>query len=130
MTVIEIKGSKSLRAINAFITLVTGLKMLPEYQKISIWPFLAAIAELDTDGQATMLREAALIVPIEDEEIFALAHFCQDQNGVRYSRENVNGLGPGQIIDLIVAVCLEIIKLKVHLVSESEKKNSVTTLST
>lgn len=122
-TVHELKGFKSLRALNVFSTLVIGLKMLPAYAGYSYEDFLAKIQDMTEDEQRKILTEAALFVQLDEDEVKSLICFCEDKNGVRYSAENIKSLSPDELIDIIVSVCMQISKIKIDLVSSTEKKN-------
>ncbi len=123
MKVLELKGYKSLRALNAFHALMLGLKMLPSYMAESYEDFFERIERMDETDQEKMIREAALFVELQKDEVEALVCFCQDANGVPYTAENVKNLGPDQLIDCIVAVCMAISRINISIISESEKKN-------
>lgn len=121
--VLPLKGYKSLRALNAFNALMLGLKMLPEYMAEEYEPFLKRIQEMRPEDQRKMIREAALFVELQREEMEALICFCADKNGVPYGPENMGNLDPGQLVDVIVAVCFEIAQIKIDMITETEKKN-------
>jgi len=123
MRVTELKGYKSLRALNAFSVLAIGLKMTPDYSQETFVDFFKRLQDMDPIEQEKKLREAAAIVPLDEAEVQGLLSFCVDANGVPYSSENIKNLNPHQIIDLIVKVCLEIVKIRIDSVSEDEKKN-------
>lgn len=123
MKVLELKGYKSLKALNAFHTLMLGLKMLPAYQLQSYEDFYASIDKMEPADQEKLIREAALFVELQKEEVESLICFCADPNGVPYSAENMSKLGPKDLFEIIVAVSKEIAKIKIEFVSESEKKN-------
>jgi hypothetical protein len=120
--VLELKGYKSLRALNAFHALMLGLKMLPAYMGESYEDFFARVQAMPHEDQVKMIREAALFVELQEEEMKALVCFCADKNGVPYSAENLKNLGPGDLIEVIVAVCSEIAKIKIDFVTDREKK--------
>ena len=122
MRVLELKGYKSLRALNAFHALMLGLKMLPAYMGESYEDFFARVQAMPHEDQVKMIREAALFVELQEEEMKALVCFCADKNGVPYSAENLKNLGPGDLIEVIVAVCSEIAKIKIDFVTDREKK--------
>ncbi len=124
--VLELRGLKSLRALNAFNTLLLGLKMLPSYMGETYEEFLGRIQAMPFDDQMKMIREAAMFVPLEKEEVEALVCFSADKNGVPYEAANIKTLGPGDLVEIIVAVCGEIAKMKIDFVSENEKKKSMT----
>jgi hypothetical protein len=121
--VLELKGYKSLRALNAFHALMLGLKMLPSYMGETYEDFFARINKMPHDDQLKLIREAAIFVELQKEELEALISFSADPNGVPYQAENLKNLGPGQLVDIIVAVCGEIAKINIDFVSDTEKKN-------
>lgn len=122
MKTVELKGLRSLRALNAFHTLMLGLKMLPMYQMESYPEFFARIEAMPESDQVKVIKEAALFVELQREELEALAHFCRDSNGVPFSAENLNNLTPDQIIEMIVAIGIAVLKIKIDFVSDDEKK--------
>jgi hypothetical protein len=83
-----------------------------------------AAFETKTDAEKeVMIREAILFVKLEDEEIEALLSFTTDKNGVPYSKVNIKNLSPKDLHECIVAVCMELSRIKIDLVTEAEKKN-------
>jgi hypothetical protein len=120
---LELKGFKSLRALNAFHTLMLGLKMLPAYMGESYETFYSRVEEMPSEDQEKLIREAVFFVELQKEEVEAIAAFCADANGVPYTAENMRNLGPDQLVEMIVAVCKDIARIKISFVSEAEKKN-------
>ncbi len=123
MKVLELKGYKSLKALNVFHSLMLGLKMLPAYIGESYEEFFARVQEMPAEDQEKLIREAALFVTLDPDEVAALICFIPDANGVPYTSENIKGLSVDQIFECVVAVALEVSKIKINFVSESEKKN-------
>jgi hypothetical protein len=121
--VLPLKGYKSLKALNAFNALMLGLKMLPAYMGIRYEDFFAKIQASPPDEQERMIREAALLVSLEKDEVEALVCFSTDKNGVPYTEENISNLGPDELHEVIVAVCVAISKIKIDFLSNNEKKN-------
>lgn len=129
MKVLELKGYRSLRALNAFNTLLLGLKMLPAYMQFTYEEFYEKVAkEADDAERETLIREAAMFVELSEDEVAALASFCADPNGVPYDATNLKSLSPDHILEIVVAVCMEISRIKIDMVSKSEKKKSVTSV--
>jgi hypothetical protein len=64
--------------MNAFHTLMLGLKMLPSYMGESYEEFFAACDMLEAD-QEKLVREAALFVELQKEEVAAIVCFCADK---------------------------------------------------
>lgn len=123
MKVLPLKGYKSLRALNSFHALMLGLKMLPAYQTWSYEEFYASFKDKTDAEKETLIREAALFVRLEPDEVEALVSFATDKNGVPFSSVNLNNLTADELHETIVAVCVEVGRIKIGLVSEDEKKN-------
>lgn len=122
--VAPLKGFKSFRAMQAFHTLMLGLNYLPKYIGRDYVEFYASIAAMSEPEQERMVREAALFVEIQKDEMDAILSFALDSNGIPFDDTNRGNLGPAEQHEALVAVCLEIGKIKVTLVSEAEKKKS------
>lgn len=121
---LELKGIKSLGALNVFHTLMLGLKMLPAYAGVSYEDFYERAASMDPSDQEKLIREAVLFVPLEPSDVQIVVSFCADANGIPYGTENLKNLGPKEIMECIVAVCLKVAAIKVDMVSPGEKKKS------
>ena len=122
MKLLPLKGYKSLKALNAFHALLLGLKMLPMYRAQSYEVFYESFKEKSDGQKETFLREAVIFVTLEQDEVEALICFACDKHGVPYSPVNVKNLGPEELHEVIVNVCMEIGRIKIDIVSESEKK--------
>ena len=121
--VLELKGFKSYRAYNAFSTLVLGLTMLPRHQHENYEDFLATIEKMAPEDQEKVFRHAARFVPLDPEEVEAMAVLACDSNGVPFSKESLKKTSHDRIIDIIVAVAMEFAKVKIDFVTDAEKKN-------
>jgi tRNA A37 threonylcarbamoyladenosine modification protein TsaB len=121
--VLPLVGYKSLRALNGYNTLLLGLKMLPAYRGESYEEFYARVDSMPPNDQEKLIREAVVFVELQKDEVEAIVGFCKDPNGVPYEPANLLKLPAKEIHEIIVAVCLEIAKIKITLVSEDEKKN-------
>lgn len=122
MTVLELKGYRSLKALNVFNSLMLGLKMLPAYMGESYEDFLSRIQAMPPADQEKMIREAAHFVPLEKDELDSIICFVADPNGVPYGPENIKNLGPAELIEAIVSVCMAIAQIRVDFVTDAEKK--------
>lgn len=122
MKTLELKGYKSLRALNAFSALMLGLKMLPQYMGETYEEFLSKIHDMPEDDQRKMITEAAMFVELSKEEVEALTCFCADKNGVPYTAENLKNLNPKEQVEIIVSVCMDIAKIRIDFITETEKK--------
>jgi hypothetical protein len=125
---LPLQGYQSLRALNGCHTLLLGLKMLPVYMDQTYQAFFASFSTKSDEEKERNIREAAAFVQLSSEEVAAFLSFATDTNGVPYSDVNQKNLNPGEIFEIIVAVCMEISRIKIDLVSEEEKKKSLTSL--
>lgn len=123
MEVSEIRDFKGYRAFCAFHKMMLGLKMLPMYMAESYDEFFERIHAMPEEDQRKVIREAAVFVELEREEVEAMACFCKDANGVPYKTENLKSLDPPKILDIIEAVAMKCVKWKIDAVTEAEKKN-------
>lgn len=111
-------------AMQATHKLIFGLKMLPGYAHEEYHEFCARMDRMDHKDQETLMREAAVFVKLEPEEILDLIQFCADANGVPLGQAHLKGMKPADIHEAIVAVAMEVMKAHhVRLISEDEKKN-------
>lgn len=123
MKVTGLQGYRGYRAFTAFHKLMLGLKMLPSYMGESYEDFFSRVSEMDEAGQETLIREAAIFVDLESDEFESLMKCATDPNGIPFTSANIPNLKPDQVHEIIVAVCKEIAKIKIDLVSDKEKKN-------
>lgn len=120
--VLPLKGYKALKALNAFNVLLLGLKMLPAYITEDYVSFFEKFKEKTDAEKETFLREAVAFVTLAQDEIEALVSFATDKNGIPYSKENLKNILVDELYEIIVAVGMEIGRIKIDLVSEDEKK--------
>lgn len=123
ITVRRLEGLPSLRVLNVYHSLMMGVKMLPSYLGETYEAFFARVEAMTPEDREKVIREAALLVKLEDEEVEALIGFCADANGVPFSKANIKSLSPDQIYEMIIAVTVECSKIKVNFVTAAEKKN-------
>lgn len=123
MQVLPLKGLKSYFALQAYAKMLLGLKMLPMYGKYDFHEFYSMVEQMPPADQEKVIREGVFLGELTDEEILALAKFVADDNGVPYCDANMKKMGPDEIFEIAIAVCLEIAKIKPKLTTSSEKKN-------
>lgn len=126
INVLPLVGYKSLRALNVFHSLLLGLKMLPVYLNQDYVSFFASFKEKTDSEKEDALRQAVAFVQLSQEEVEAVISFAADSNGVPYAASNQKNLKPEELFEIIVAVCMEIGRIKVELVTEEEKKKLIT----
>lgn len=130
MKVLELKGPKSLGPLNVFHTLMLGLKMLPMYVHEEYSYFYERIELMAPQDQEKMVREALKFVELKPDEIERICMFAADNNGVPYTQENIKSLGLAEIFNIVVAVSLEVAKINIDYISDTEKKKLKTSPST
>lgn len=105
--------------------LMLGLCMIPEYNHMSLEQFTKIVEAMEFEDQLKVLTQGAKIVELDPKEVKALVCFCTDKNGVPYTEENVKNLGPSELVEIVVTVCMEILRnIDIDLVTDDEKKNS------
>lgn len=127
MKLLPLVGPKSMRALNAFNMLLVGLSMLPGMGGLD---WLDTVDEIPEAEKEKLIRRAVTIVPLQNEEIEALASFVADKNNVAYVNQNLSKLPVAELHEVLSIVCVEIGKIKVSLVTEAEKKSSENSPST
>jgi hypothetical protein len=124
MQVLELKGIKSLRALNVFHTLMLGLKMLPMHASVPYDVFYDEFHEKPDDEKLKLIRQAAMFVELTREDVEALVFFVADANGKRYQTANINNLSALELLEIVIAVAFEVGNLKIDSLSEEQKKKS------
>lgn len=117
-------GYKSLRALNAFHMIMMGLKMIPLYAFIPYEEFFSMFEEKTDVEKENFLREGLAFIELKEDEIEALIGFCEDPNGVAYGKSNVKNLPLKELYECCMAVLIEISRIEITFITESEKKNS------
>lgn len=129
MQVLPLVGTKAYSALIAVQKLLMGLKMLPEYEKQPYVEFFESFREMSDADKENHIRMAAAFVELTVEELQAIICFGTDANGIAYTSANLKNLKPEEIFDVIVAVALEVSRIKITLVSQNEKKKLSTSVS-
>ncbi len=123
-------GTNSLLALSAFNTLLLGLKCLPAYLDIEYVTFYESFKTKTEREKEDALRQAAAFVQLTPKEVEALVSFATDANGIPYGAANKGSLAMAELFEIIVAVCMEIGRIEIDLVSDGEKKKSPISQST
>ena len=122
MKVSELKGYKSMGALNAFNALLLGMKMLPMHSLTPYEKFHEDFKTMDYAEKESMIRQAIAFVQLEQVEVEALVTFCSDKNGVPYNSASLKSMDLKTIHEVITAVCMKVGEIKIDLLSEEEKK--------
>lgn len=121
--VLPLKGPDTYWALQSYIKLLFGLKMLPMYMGDTLEEFFDKIEAMPVVDRQKMVRSAVLMVTLQPDEFNALLKFAADKNGVPFSHENTRSLAPNEFFDILHAVTQEIAALEPNFLSVKEKKN-------
>lgn len=117
-----LKGVKALSALNAFSAVIIGYKMLPIHLTETFDEYFQNFRDMDDAKKEAILRKALFFVELDQGEVLSLISFVRDPNGVPYTRHNVNNLSIVDLHEALVAVCLEIGRIDIDIIGDSEKK--------
>lgn len=126
----ELKGPKSVRPFQVMSTLSLGLLMLPVNMNKLFDPWHEELINLSPENQRLMLEQATRFVELKEDEIAAVVSFCKDSNGIPIDKTNINNFKPNELLDMVVAVCLEVLKIDVFFCRKKDSIKSQTTAST
>lgn len=119
----ELRGLESVWALNAYHTLVRGLAIEQACMGQEMDATFAKFEALDAAGKERELRRAFTLVNLSEEDMQNLLRFALDANGIPYSDRPLKKTGPEELIEAMVAVCLEISKITPRVCPEDVKKN-------
>lgn len=122
MKILPIKGTNSLNALHAFNSLLLGFKMLPSKITEDWEHYYESFKDKTDEEKEKILRESLMFVKLEKDEVEAIASFATDKNGIPYSAASIKNMDLNDLFEVIIAVCMEIGRIKITLVSEDEKK--------
>jgi hypothetical protein len=121
--VLPLKGPDTYWALQSYIKLLFGLKMLPMYMGKTLEEFFDHVEEMPLDDRQKIVRQAVLMVTLDRDELSSLLKFAADKNGVPFTKENTANLDPKEFMDIVHAVTQAIAALEPNFLSASEKKN-------
>lgn len=119
----ELRGLESVWALNAYHTLVRGLAIEQACMGQEMDVTFAKFEALDAAGKERELRRAFSLVNLPEEDMQNLLLFALDANGIPYGKRTLKNIGPADLIEAMVAVCLEIAKITPRVCPEDVKKN-------
>lgn len=121
--ILPLKGPDTYWALQSYIKLLFGLKMLPMYMGKTLEEFFDTIEAMPVEDRKKVVRQAVLMVTLDREELNSLTKFAADKNGVPFTAENTKSLEPGEYMEIIHAVTQAIAALEPNFLSSKEKKN-------
>lgn len=122
--VLPLKGPKSIRAFTAFNHILLAYKMLPAHLTEDYGEFYEDFKPKSEEEKENILRVALGFIDLTDDEVNTIASFCTDKNGVPFTEVNIGNVDAEELFEILLTVCMEITRIKIHLVSEEEKKRS------
>lgn len=123
MQVLELRGLESIWAFNAYQTLLRGLALEQACLGQDMETTFANFEGLDLAGKEKELRRALSMVNLEREDMLNLLTFVADVNGIPYAKKNLKNMGPTELMEAMLAVCLKISEINPRLATDDAKKN-------
>ena len=133
MMVLPLKGLKSMDAVRGLSALLLGyycLAMPGKTQYATFDEFFESFGWITEEEKEKIIRTAILFVKIEHWETESMAGFVQDKNGIPFVAASLKNMPLPEIIEIVVAVCKEMGKLRLSILSEEEKKKFLLSRST
>ncbi|MDR3243820.1 MAG: hypothetical protein LBT79_03630 [Elusimicrobiota bacterium] len=113
MKIKELKGLKSVKALNVYMKLVIGIAMTYFNKEKSFDAFLKNFEGYDLEKKRTLLKLACLIVQLEEDEVEALTRFAVDDDDIAYERPALSNLKTSELVAIMVEVLLKISEVEV-----------------
>ena len=125
VTVKELRGLKSIYAVNALSSLVYGLAIEQAHLGQDIEETYAKFERLDEKEQREQLKHALRIVNLTQDDMLNLLYFALDANGVPFDENRVKNMAPTDIMDAMLEVACKVAKTvkKTRSITEDSKKN-------
>ena len=120
----ELRGLKSVYAVNALSNLVYGLAIEQAHLGQDIEETFAKFEQLDEKGQREQLKHALRIVNLSEEDMLNLLSFVLDVNGIPFDRARAGKMQPTEIMDAMLEVACKVAQaIKPRSITEDAKKN-------
>lgn len=124
ITVKELRGLKSVYAVNALSNLVYGLAVEQAHLGQDIETTYAKFEALDEAGQRAQLKHALRLVNLSKEDMLNLLSFAVDVNGIPYDEGRVKSMAPTDIMDAMLEVACKVAQaVKPRTITDDAKKN-------
>ena len=103
----ELRGIKTPAAYQVYFALLVGYFSVPAFgQGGKFVDFLASFKDKTLEERREILKLAANITPIADDDYLKILSFAKDQNGVPIGRENIRNMTAQEILAAVVEVAL------------------------
>ena len=124
ITVKELRGLKSVYAVNALSNLVYGLAVEQAHLGQDIETTYAKFEALDEAGQREQLKHALRLVNLSKEDMLNLLSFALDVNGIPYDEGRVKNMAPAEIMEAMLEVACKVAQtIKPRSITDDAKKN-------
>ena len=114
---------KSVQAFCAYNNVLFGLHCSPAHLGKTDEQFYDWFDGLNETEKEKQLRFGLSLAKLSTEEMLDLACFASDENGIAFTEINLKKLNPIDILEILLAVCVAMSKIKVSSISEEQKKN-------
>lgn len=119
----ELRGYESVWALNAYYLLVFGLGSEQAVLGQDYDTTAANFEALPEHKKETQLRHALQIVNLSAADMQNLLFFALDANGIPYAQKKPEQLGPEELVEAMLAVCLAISRITPRTCPTDAKKN-------
>lgn len=103
----DLKGLKSPAGFQVLFTLLIGFYSVPAFgEEKTFDEFVKDFEKKPREERRNILTKAVCVTPLNESEYMNVLCFAKDENGVPYSKENVENLNYNEIMEIVVDVCL------------------------
>lgn len=103
----DLKGLKSPSGFQVLFSLLLGYYSVPHFDaKGNFQDFVKDFEKMPREERRKIIASSVCITPLKEEEYLNVICFVKDENGVPYSKENVENLTYEQIMEIVIEVCL------------------------
>lgn len=103
----DLKGLKSPAGFQVLFTLLIGFYSVPAFgASTSFDDFVKDFEKMPREDRRRILAKSVCITQLTKSEYMNVLCFAKDENGIPYSKENVENLTYDEIMEIVVDVCL------------------------
>lgn len=110
----DLRGLRSPAGFQVLFTLLIGFYSIPTFGENKPFDvFVKEFEQMPREKRREILAKAVCITPLKEEEYLNTLCFAKDENGIPYSKENVENLPYSEIMEIVIDVCLAFSDCKV-----------------
>lgn len=103
----DLKGLKSPSGFQVLYSLLIGYYTIPSFNEDGTFEeFIKGFEKLPREEKRKIIAKSVCVTPLKEEEYLNVLCFAKDENGIPYSKENVENLSYEQIMEIVIDVCL------------------------